>query len=52
VTQVTEDLRERLEELRDALLANDLAEAKKKVRQVEEAYRRCRSAYHTDSHNL
>jgi uncharacterized membrane protein YraQ (UPF0718 family) len=51
VTQVTEDLRERLEDLRDALLANDLAEAKKLVPQVEEAYRRCRSAYRTDLRN-
>jgi hypothetical protein len=47
VTKVTEDLRERLEELRDALLAGDLAAAKQKVPQVEEAYRRCRAAYDT-----
>jgi hypothetical protein len=45
VTQVTEDLRERLEELRDALLANNLAEAKEMLPKVETAYRKCREAY-------
>jgi hypothetical protein len=44
-TQVTEDLRERLEELRDALLAGELTEARGMVPRVEEAYRRCRAAY-------
>jgi len=39
-----EDLRERLEELRDALLADNLTEAKGMVPKVEEAYRRCRAA--------
>jgi uncharacterized protein len=45
ITQVTEDLRERLEELRDALLADNLAEAKGLLRKVEAAYRKCRDAY-------
>ena len=46
VTQVTEDLRERLEDLRDALLADNLSEAKDDhLPKVEEAYRRCREAY-------
>jgi hypothetical protein len=49
VTQVTEDLRERLEDLRDALLANNLTEAKEMLPKVEEAYRRCRAAYDTNS---
>ncbi len=49
VTQATEDLRERLEELRDALLANNLAGAKEMLPQVETAYRRCRSVYQTDA---
>jgi uncharacterized membrane protein YraQ (UPF0718 family) len=49
VTRATEDLRERLEELRDALLANNLAEAKEMLPQVEKAYRRCRSSYQTDA---
>jgi uncharacterized membrane protein YraQ (UPF0718 family) len=44
-TQVTEDLRERLEELRDALLAGDVGGARKMVPRVEQAYRRCRDAY-------
>jgi hypothetical protein len=51
VTQVTEDLRERLEELRDALLANNLAEAKEMLPKVEKAYRRCRSSYQKDARN-
>jgi uncharacterized protein len=50
-TQATEDLRERLEELRDALLANNLAEAKEMLPKVEKAYRRCRSLYQTDARN-
>ncbi len=45
VTKVTEDLRERLEDLRDALLADKLSEAKGLLPQVEEAYRKCRAAY-------
>jgi hypothetical protein len=49
VTKVTEDLRERLEEVRDALLAGNLTEAKEMLPQVEEAYRRCRAAYDTNS---
>ena len=49
VTKVTEDLRERLEDLRDALLAGNLAEAKEMLPRVEEAYRRCRAAYDTNS---
>jgi uncharacterized protein len=49
VTQATEDLRERLEELRDALLANQLAEAKEMLPRVEKAYRRCRASYQTDA---
>jgi uncharacterized protein len=47
VTQVTEDLRERLEDLRDALLAGNLTEAKAMLPKVEEAYVRCRAAYRT-----
>jgi hypothetical protein len=47
--QATEDLRERLEELRDALLANNLAEAKAMLPQVEKAYQRCRSSYQIDA---
>jgi hypothetical protein len=47
VTQATEDLRERLEELRDALLAGNLAESKELVPKVEDAYRKCRAAYAT-----
>jgi uncharacterized membrane protein YraQ (UPF0718 family) len=49
VTKVTEDLRERLEELRDALLAGNVTEAKEMLPKVEEAYRRCRAAYDTNS---
>lgn len=45
VTKLTEDLRERLEELRDALLAGSLDEAREMLPQVEQAYRRCRDAY-------
>ena len=43
--KVTEDLRERLEELRDALLADDLDKAKELLGPVEEAYRKCRDRY-------
>lgn len=49
VTQATEDLRERLEELRDALLADQLTEAKEMLGNVEKAYRLCRSSYESDS---
>lgn len=41
----TEELRERLEDLRDAILANDLGKAKELLAPVEEAYRRCRDRY-------
>jgi hypothetical protein len=51
VTRVTEDLREWLEELRDALLASNLSEAKEMLPQVEKAYRHCRSSYQTDDGN-
>jgi uncharacterized protein len=51
VTQATEDLRERLEDLRDALLADNLAEAREMLPKVEKAYRRCRSSYRTDGGN-
>jgi hypothetical protein len=44
-TKVTEDLRERLEDLRDALLADNLTEAKGLVDKVEQAYRKCRDCY-------
>jgi uncharacterized membrane protein YraQ (UPF0718 family) len=43
--KATEDLRERLEELRDAMLANDLGKAKELLAPVEEAYRKCRDHY-------
>jgi uncharacterized membrane protein YraQ (UPF0718 family) len=49
VTQATEDLRERLEDLRDALLADNLTEARATVPKVEEAYRKCRAMYQTVS---
>jgi hypothetical protein len=45
VSQATEDLRERLEETRDALLANDVEGAKALLPKVEEAYANCRNAY-------
>jgi uncharacterized membrane protein YraQ (UPF0718 family) len=45
VTQATEELREKLEDLRDALLADNLSAAKEHLPEVEEAYRRCRLAY-------
>jgi hypothetical protein len=35
-------------EYADALLADNLAEARKMVPRVEEAYRKCRSKYATD----
>lgn len=40
-----EDLRERLEELRDAMLADDIEGAKAMLPKVEAAYRTCRDAY-------
>ena len=43
-SKVVEDLREELEALRDALLANDLAGAKEMIPKVEAAYRECRRA--------
>jgi uncharacterized protein len=43
--KLTEDLRERLEDLRDALLAGKVQEAKGIVPTVEAAYRACRAAY-------
>ena len=43
--KAAEDLRERLEELRDALLAGDTEGAKAMLSKVEEAYRKCRDAY-------
>jgi uncharacterized protein len=43
--KAAEDLRERLEDLRDALLANDLDKAKELLGPVEEAYRKCRDCY-------
>ncbi|MFO0878232.1 MAG: permease [Gemmataceae bacterium] len=45
VGKATEDLRERLEELRDALLADDLVAARDLLVPVEEAYRKCRQHY-------
>jgi hypothetical protein len=47
--QATEDLRERLEDMRDALLANKLAEAKGLMPKVEQAYRTCRSSFRPDA---
>jgi hypothetical protein len=44
-SKLTEDLRERLEDLRDAMIAGDLAAAKSQVQTVEAAHRRCREAY-------
>lgn len=50
LTQVTEDLRECLEDLRDALLADNVNEAKNEhLPKVEEAYRRCRGAHEPGS---
>jgi uncharacterized membrane protein YraQ (UPF0718 family) len=43
--KLAEDLRERLEDVRDALLANDVAEAKTKLPAADAAYRLCRHAY-------
>ena len=49
VAEVTEDLREWLEKLRNALLAGNLTEARELVPNVDEAYRKCRAAYDTHS---
>jgi uncharacterized protein len=43
--KATEDLRERLEDLRDALLANELEKAKELLTPVEDEYRKCRACY-------
>ena len=43
--KATEDLRERMEDLRDALLANDIPKAKQFLPTVEDAYRKCRDCY-------
>jgi hypothetical protein len=43
--KITEDLRERLEDLRDALLADDLAKAKELLPIVEKAYVKCRDCF-------
>jgi hypothetical protein len=40
-----EELRQRLEEVRDALIANELAEAKKGVPPINKAYQTCRAAF-------
>jgi uncharacterized protein len=45
LTEVTEDLRERLEDVRDALLAGNLDQAREVLPRVEEAYQRCQAAY-------
>jgi hypothetical protein len=45
VSKITADLRERLEELRDALLADDPKAARETLPKVEAAYRKCRDAY-------
>ncbi len=47
-TEATEDLRERLEDVRDALLAHDLDEAKRLLPEVEKAHRECRARYRTE----
>ena len=43
--KITEDLRERLEDLRDALLADDLTKAKELLPIVEKAYGKCRACF-------
>lgn len=43
--EVTDDVRERLEEMRDALLAGDQESARKKIPEVEAAHRKCRAHY-------
>jgi hypothetical protein len=49
VSKVTEDLREELESIRDAILAGDLADAKAGLPKLEGAYRKCREAYLSSS---
>jgi uncharacterized membrane protein YraQ (UPF0718 family) len=44
-TRLTEDLRERLEDVRDALLAGKVSEAKEMMPAAEAAHRKCREAY-------
>ena len=51
MSQATEDLRERLEELRDALLADNLSDAKEMLPKVEQAYWRCLSSCHIEGRN-
>jgi hypothetical protein len=48
VGKITEDLRERLEDLRDALLADDLAKAKELLPIVEKAYGKFRACFKFD----
>jgi uncharacterized membrane protein YraQ (UPF0718 family) len=43
--KTAEDVRERLEDVRDALLASKLQEAKDLLKDVEAAHRKCRSVY-------
>jgi len=43
--KATEDLREQMEELRDALLADDMSKAKESLPAVEEAYRNFKGHY-------
>ena len=43
--KATEDLRARLEDVRDAILAEDLCKAKELLTPLEEAYRKCRDRY-------
>lgn len=43
--KLTEDLREELETLRDAILAGDLTSARAELPKVEVAYKKCRDAY-------
>jgi len=45
VATATEELRERLEEMRDALIADQIEEAQDMRSRVEEAFRACRAAY-------
>jgi hypothetical protein len=47
VANVTDDLRERLEEVRDALLADDRDGARGLLPKVEESYRRYRRTVDT-----
>jgi hypothetical protein len=44
-SKATENLRERLEELRDALLARDTEGAAAMLPMIEDTYRKCRDAY-------